>query len=95
MINVNIRESVLGKLKDNNYILEHRSKQLSIRGFFGEPLCEMIYLEETNEILVMTETTFKYGKKVESIEFDINQGFIVFLSSEIGKKMEKIKVTEK
>ena len=64
-------------------------------GFFGEPLCEMIYLEETNEILVMTETTFKYGKKVESIEFDINQGFIVFLSSEIGKKMEKIKVTEK
>ena len=40
----------------------------------------------------MTETTFKYGKKVESIELDTNQGFIVFLSSEIGKKMEKIKV---
>lgn len=95
MINVNIKERILEKLKDSNYILEHRSKQLSIRGFFGEPLCEMIYLEETNEILVMTETTFKYGKKVESIEFDINQGFIIYLSSEMGKKMEKIKVTEK
>ncbi len=95
MVNVDIKERSLEKLKDNNYILEHRSKQLSIRGVFGEPLCEMIYLEETNEILVMTETTFKYGKKVESIELDTNQGFIVFLSSEIGKKMEKIKVTEK
>lgn len=95
MINVNIKERILEKLKDSNYILEHRSKQLSIRGFFGEPLCEIIYLEETNEILVMTETTFKYGKKVESIEFDINQGFIIYLSSEMGKKMEKIKVTEK
>ena len=95
MINVNIKERILEKLKDSNYILEHRSKQLSIRGFFGEPLCEIIYLEETNEILVMTETTFKYGKKVESIEFDINQGFIIYLSSEMGTKMEKIKVTEK
>lgn len=95
MINVNIKERILEKLKDSNYILEHRSKQLSIRGFFGEPLCEIIYLEETNEILVMTETTFKYGKKVESIEFDINQGFIIYLSSKMGKKMEKIKVTEK
>ena len=95
MMNVNIKERILEKLKDSNYILEHRSKQLSIRGFFGEPLCEIIYLEETNEILVMTETTFKYGKKVESLEFDTNQGFIIYLSSKMGKKMEKIKVTEK
>ena len=95
MVNVDIKERSLEKLKDNNYILEHRSNQLTIRGFYGKTLCEVIYLEETNAIIVMTEDTFKYGKKVESIEFDTNQGLIIYLSSKMGKKMEKIKVTEK
>lgn len=92
MLNVNVKEFILKKLKEEDYILEHRNNQLTIRGYFGEPLCEIFYIEETNEILVMTEKEAKYGQKVETIEFNTSKGLIVYLSSKQGKKMDKIEV---
>lgn len=67
MINVNINEEHLKELLADGFLLEHGENTLTIRNGEGKPLAEIIYIEETNDILIMDDTRSIWCKKITNI----------------------------
>lgn len=67
MINVNINERHLEELLLDGFLLEHGQNTLTIRNGEGKPLAEIIYIEETNDILIMDDTRSIWCKKITNI----------------------------
>ena len=58
MINVNIYPISLENLLNDGFTLEHSKSMVTIRDVENKTLAEIIYFEETNEILINTEKEF-------------------------------------
>ena len=52
MINVNIEKFSLEKLFLNGFTLEHGNNVLNVRNIYGKIVVEIIYIEDTNKILI-------------------------------------------
>lgn len=92
MFNVSLSEENLKKMQEKLYVIEHSTEMISIRGERGETLGEIIFIEESNEILVMTEDEVKWGKKIENIEV-FYDNIVIFLANK--EKMHKIEIKGK
>lgn len=67
MINVNINELRLDEFLLDGFLLEHGENILTIRNEECKPLVEIIYFEETNELLIMNKSRMVWCKKVTDI----------------------------
>lgn len=67
MINVNINEEHLKELLADGFLLEHGENTLTIRNGERKPLAEIIYLEATNDLLIMAKDNAVWCKKVTNI----------------------------
>ena len=67
MFNVNLDERDFLGIKKKGYYIEHGKNIITIRKSDGSPMIEIIYMEETNELLVMTKNIFHWYKKIRHI----------------------------
>ena len=68
MINVNIDERSLDEFLLDGFVLEHGENILTIKNEECKPLAEIIYFEETNELLILEVARVVWCKRITNIK---------------------------
>lgn len=87
MINVNVTNRQLEELLLDGYVIEHEKNLITIRNLYGKAMAEIIYIEETNEILLNTEGKFIWCASIIDICscYDGKAILICYIASEDNK----------
>lgn len=67
MINVNIENRNLEEFSLDGFLLEHDKNKLIIRNRIGKPLVEIFYVEETNRLIIESDTSYVWCMKITNI----------------------------
>lgn len=78
MFNVSISQNQFFKIKNANYVFDTSKNLITIRKKSGEPIVEIIWIEKTNEILIMNKSTFAYCKKIENVMYLYEKGIALY-----------------
>ena len=78
MFNVSISQDQFFKIKNANYVFDTSRNLITIRKKSGESIVEIIWIEKTNEILIMNKSTFAYCKKIENVMYLYETGIALY-----------------
>lgn len=78
MFNIDFSKDELAQLKKKGYYVEHEKDIITVRDIQGKTIGEMVYLEDSNLIILMSKTQVYWCKSIYGIHEYLGHVYVNF-----------------
>lgn len=84
MLNVHFSKKELEQLKNKSYYVEQEKDIITIRNIQGVPVGEIVYIEDSNTIVLMSKTQYYFFESIDGIHEYFGNVYVNFVTTEGG-----------